>query len=110
MFNYGAVPLSDGDKDHALVFLIPTNAPGVKLLSRPSYELAASQAHPFDYPLSSRFDENDATLIFDQVFVPWENVFIFRDIAKANGFFPTAQVLQNLLLQGAPLIETHALF
>jgi len=110
VFNYGAVPLSDGDKDHALVFLIPTNAPGVKLLSRPSYELAASQTHPFDYPLSSRFDENDATMIFDRVFVPWENVFVFRDIAKANGFFPTAQVLQNLLLQGATRFATKVEF
>ena len=110
VFNYGAVPLSDGDKDHALVFLIPTNAAGVKLLSRPSYELAASQAHPFDYPLSSRFDENDATMIFDRVFVPWENVFVFRDIAKANGFFPTAQVLQNLLLQGATRFATKLEF
>lgn len=110
VFNYGAVPLSDGDTDHALVFLIPTNAAGVKLLSRPSYELAASQAHPFDYPLSSRFDENDATMIFDRVFVPWENVFVFRDIAKANGFFPTAQVLQNLLLQGATRFTTKLEF
>lgn len=110
VFNYGAVPLSDGDKDHALVFLIPTNAPGVKLLSRPSYELAASRSHPFDYPLSSRFDENDATLILDRVFVPWENVFVFRDIGKANGFFPQAQVLQNLMLQGATRFTTKLEF
>lgn len=110
VFNYGAMPLSDGDTNHALVFIVPTNAPGIKLLSRPSYELQASAAHPFDYPLSSRFDENDATMIFDNVFVPWENVFIFRDITKANGFFPTAQVLQNLLLQGATRFATKMEF
>lgn len=110
VFNYGAAPLSDGDADHALVFIVPTNAPGVKLISRPSYELIANAAHPFDYPLSSRFDENDATMIFDNVFVPWENVFIFRDIKKANGFFPVAQVLQNLLLQGATRFATKLEF
>lgn len=110
VFNYGAVPLSDGDKDHALVFIVPTNAPGVKLLSRPSYELAASRSHPYDYPLSSRFDENDATMIFDRVFVPWENVFVFRDIPKTNGFFPQAQVLQNLMLQGDTLFVTKIEF
>lgn len=110
VFNYGAMPLSDGDMDHALVFIAPTSAPGIKLLSRPSYELQASGAHPFDYPLSSRFDENDATMIFDNVFVPWENVFVFRDIKKANGFFPVAQVLQNLLLQGATRFATKLEF
>ena len=110
VFNYGAVPLSDGDTDHALVFIVPTNAPGIKLISRPSYELIANAAHPFDYPLSSRFDENDATMIFDDVFVPWENVFIFRDTTKANGFFPIAQVLQNLLLQGATRFATKLEF
>lgn len=110
VFNYGAAPLSDGDTDHALVFIAPTNAPGIKLISRPSYELIAHAAHPFDYPLSSRFDENDATMIFDHVFVPWENVFIFRDIKKANGFFPVAQVLQNLLLQGATRFATKLEF
>lgn len=107
VFNYGVVPLSDADKNHALVFIIPTNAPGVKLFSRPSYELIASTTgSPFDYPLSSRFDENDATMIFDNVFVPWENVFVLRDIEKSNGFFPVAQVLQNLLLQGAARFST----
>jgi 4-hydroxyphenylacetate 3-monooxygenase len=110
VFNYGAVPLGDGDTDHALVFIVPTNSKGIKLISRPSYELIANAAHPFDYPLSSRFDENDATMIFDNVFVPWENVFIFRDIKKANGFFPVAQVLQNLLLQGATRFATKLEF
>ena len=36
----------------------------MKLLCRTSYEAAARS--PFDNPLSSRFDENDAVLIFDQ--------------------------------------------
>jgi amino acid adenylation domain-containing protein len=41
---------------------------------------------PFDYPLSSRFDENDATFIFDNVFVPWENVLAYGDLAKCNTY------------------------
>ena len=41
---------------------------------------------PFDYPLSSRFDENDATFIFDHVFVPWENVLAYGDLAKCNTY------------------------
>ena len=38
------------------------NVPGLKILSRKSYELAAISV--FDNPLASRFDENDAVLYF----------------------------------------------
>ena len=100
VFSFSPIPLTDRDKDQALVFIVPTGSPGLKLISRPSYELAARSATPFDYPLSSRFDENDATLIFDDVQVPWENVLIYRDAEKANQFFPVARVTQNLMLHG----------
>ena len=43
---------------------------------------------PFDYPLSIRFDENDAVFVLDNVFIPWEDVFVYRDVEKANNFFP----------------------
>ena len=50
---------------------------GVKILSRRSYE--ASVTTEYDYPLSAHFDENDALIYFDDVHVPWERVFIYRD-------------------------------
>ncbi len=57
------------------MFIAPMNAPGVKLFCRTSYEMTASVlGTPFDYPLSSRFDENDAIFVFDNVFIPWEDV------------------------------------
>src|SRR3989454_3726775 len=59
-------------EDYALVFLAPLNTQGQKLICRASYEAAAHS--PFDHPLSSRFDENDAVLVFDNAFIPWENV------------------------------------
>jgi 4-hydroxyphenylacetate 3-monooxygenase len=47
------------------------NAPGLKMISRQSFEgTAAKTGTPFDYPLSSRFDENDAVSVLDHVFVP----------------------------------------
>ncbi|MCH9673603.1 MAG: 4-hydroxyphenylacetate 3-hydroxylase family protein [Gammaproteobacteria bacterium] len=73
------------DEDMALVFIIDMNAPGLKLISRPSYELAARS--PFDAPLASRFDENDAAVVFENAFVPWENVLIYRDVERAKGFY-----------------------
>jgi aromatic ring hydroxylase len=83
----GLLPIQD--KNFALAFIVPTNAPGVKFICRVSNEQrAAVLGSPFDYPLSSRLDENDAIFIMDEVFVPWENVFVFGDIEKANTFFP----------------------
>lgn len=82
---YYGVPVKD--KKFALTFTAPMDSPGVKLISRASYELnAAVMGTPFDYPLSSRLDENDAILVFDKVLVPWENLFIYGDIEKLNGF------------------------
>lgn len=44
------------------------NATGVKVIIRVSYkEMAAKMGTPFDYPLSSRIDENDAVIILDNV-------------------------------------------
>ena len=64
-----AMPINDTDL--AVMFIAPMNAPGVKLFCRASYEMTASvMGTPFDYPLSSRFDENDAIFVFDNVLHP----------------------------------------
>lgn len=74
-------------RQFALVATIPMNAPGMKLICRPSYSAtAAVMGSPFDYPLSSRFDENDTILVLDKVFIPWENVFIYGAIGKVQVF------------------------
>ena len=89
------------DKKFALVFLVPTNAQGVKLICRVSNEQrAAVLGSPFDYPLSSRLDENDAIFIMDDVLVPWEDVFVYADIEKANNFFPRSGFLPRAMLHG----------
>ena len=54
------------DPSLSVMFIVPMNAPGIKMFCRVSYEQTASAAaQPFDYPLSSRFDENDAILVLD---------------------------------------------
>ena len=68
--HHGLVPVQD--KRFAIVFMVPTGMPGVKFLCRTSYEMAATvMGSPFDYPLSSRLDENDAVFIMDKALVPW---------------------------------------
>ncbi|MFN0025843.1 MAG: 4-hydroxyphenylacetate 3-hydroxylase family protein [Acidimicrobiales bacterium] len=73
------------DEDMALVFMAAMDTPGLKLICRPSYEAAAR--HPWEAPLASRFDENDAVVVFDDAFIPWENVFVYRDVERAQGFY-----------------------
>ncbi len=89
------------DPSMALAFIVPTGAAGVKMICRTSYEQAAQRAgSPFDYPLSSRFDENDAILMFDKVLIPWEDVLIYRDPARIRGFFQGTGFLNNYLFHG----------
>src|SRR5438045_1235454 len=79
--HHGLIPVQG--KNFAIVFMVPTNAKGVKLICRVSNELrAAMLGSPFDYPLSSRLDENDAIFVMDDVFVPWEDVFVHADVEK----------------------------
>jgi 4-hydroxyphenylacetate 3-monooxygenase len=70
-------PLKAGEEDLAFSCALPMNVKGLRVLSRKSYEAAAVSV--FDNPLSSRFDENDALIYFDDVKVPWERLFVYRD-------------------------------
>jgi 4-hydroxyphenylacetate 3-monooxygenase len=71
-------PLQPGDENYANGLVIPINAPGLKLYPRRAF--AANATNGFDYPLSSRFDETDSFVVCDNVFVPWEHVFIYRNL------------------------------
>ncbi len=71
-------PLAPGDENYAFAVTVPANAPGVKIYTRRPY--ASGATSDFDYPLSSRFDETDALIVLDDVFVPWEHVFCYRNI------------------------------
>src|SRR6202012_4489687 len=97
--HHGLIPLQD--KSYAAVFIVPTSAPGIKFICRTSYEMTATaMGSPFDYPLSSRLDENDAIFIMDEVLVPWENVFVYGDVEKANNFFPRTGFLPRFGVHG----------
>ena len=67
-------PLKAGEEDLAFSCALPMNAKGLRVLSRKSYEEHAVSV--YDNPLSSRFDENDALMYFDDVKVPWERLFV----------------------------------
>src|SRR6202040_1829972 len=75
--NWGDAKLSD----YAVGFVCDLGSPGLKFICRTGF---AGRAPAEDYPLSSRFDEIDALVIFDDVLVPWENVLFYRHTKAAT--------------------------
>jgi len=88
-------PLGPGDENYAINAAIACNAPGVRIYSRRSYGRAASSV--YDYPLASRFDENDALVVYDNVLVPWDQVFVYKniDICRDQWWMTSAHVMGN---------------
>mgnify|MGYP003393462488 CR=1 FL=1 len=72
---------ADAQQRYSFAFALPCNTPGLKFLCRESFDLGRSH---FDHPLGSRFEEMDAIVFFDDVFVPWERVFLFGDVELCN--------------------------
>ena len=66
----------EGLRDYAVGFITDMNSPGLKLICRTGFAVGKD---PKDYPISTRFDEIDTLLIFDNVLVPWENVLFCRE-------------------------------
>jgi 4-hydroxyphenylacetate 3-monooxygenase len=73
---------NDAYSDYALGFICDLSSPGLKFICRTGF---AGRAPAADYPLSNRFDEVDALVIFDDVLIPWENVLFYRH-TKAAAF------------------------
>lgn len=93
------VPLRPGDEAHAISVAVPANTRGLRMIVRRPYAETAPSV--FDYPLSARFDESDALVIFDRVLVPWERVFVYRDVAltRAQFYNTPAHLLGNFQAQ-----------
>ncbi|TAL76062.1 MAG: 4-hydroxyphenylacetate 3-monooxygenase [Burkholderiaceae bacterium] len=102
-------PLKPGDERYSFTAMVPLNAKGVKILSRKSYEEAATST--FDNPLSSSFDENDSVLYFDEVKVPWDRVFVHNDIKMAQSQWHStpAHVYQNYQCQVRVMVKMRFL-
>lgn len=75
---------SDDNIPFAFAFAIPISTPGLKLLCRDTYDNGKST---FDAPLASRYEEMDAVVIFDNVLVPWERVFMYGQPELCNQAF-----------------------
>ncbi|MBN9578394.1 MAG: 4-hydroxyphenylacetate 3-hydroxylase [Alphaproteobacteria bacterium] len=69
------------ETDYAVSFSIPVNAPGVKIINR---SFAPAELNGFDYPASSHHSMPEGFVVFDDVFVPWERVFLAGEVRLAS--------------------------
>lgn len=69
------------ETDYAVSFSIPVNAPGVKIINR---SFAPAELNTFDYPASSHHSMPEGFVVFDDVFVPWERVFLAGEVRLAS--------------------------
>jgi aromatic ring hydroxylase len=72
--------LQPGEEDFAVAFSIAAATPGLIMICRPVRE----RLHPFDNPVSARAFEIETTTIFDDVFVPWDRLFLNGGTAQAG--------------------------
>ena len=89
------LPLSPDQKGQAVTCAVPMNAPGLSIWPRKSFEQHA--LGPLDNPFTSRFDESDAVVVFENVKVPWEHVFLLDDpvLSREMYFRTPSHVMGN---------------
>lgn len=69
--------------ENGFAFTIPSNTKNLKFVCRDSFVGGEST---FDYPLSSRYEEMDSIVIFDNVLIPWDRVFYYNNREVSNIF------------------------
>jgi len=90
---YNLPGLRAGDERHAAVFAVPIETPGLRLISREPYD--DGSRNTFDHPLSAHFEEADSLVVFDDVLVPWDRVFLHGDVALANAMYGETALRQH---------------
>ena len=81
------------DAPYSFAFCLPNATPGLKFICRESVDYGRNH---FDHPLGSRFEEMDAVVVFDDVFVPWGNVFLYRDVKACNEAYAATSAVVHM--------------
>jgi 4-hydroxyphenylacetate 3-monooxygenase/anthranilate 3-monooxygenase (FAD)/4-hydroxyphenylacetate 3-monooxygenase len=87
-----------GDEPYTAAFAIPVATEGLRIVCREPFGSIAGR-DPFDHPLA-RFDEMDATVIFEDVVVPWHRVFFHGDVDLANSLYDATTARHHTGHQG----------
>lgn len=95
-------PRKPGEEDYCILGVIPCATPGIKIIAREPYDTGRSH---FDRPLTSRFDEGDAIITFDNVLFPWERIFSARDIETYNLSFGGVRGVNSMQVLVRPVAK-----
>lgn len=71
------------DSAEAFAFSIPSNTKGLRFICRESFVGGKSA---FNHPLSSKYEEMDTIIVFDDVLVPWDCVFVYDNVEAVFDF------------------------
>jgi 4-hydroxyphenylacetate 3-monooxygenase len=102
---YPAHPVPENQPEIAMAFSVPMNAEGLKILCRDHYTV---DRNVFDAPFSSRFDEQDAFMIFDNVEIPRSRVFCDANPAVFNTVMRrgwTGNIMQQTVIRALTKLE-----
>lgn len=80
VFSTGRFPF---EEEETFAFSIPSNTKGLRFICRDTFIGGESS---FDHPLSSRYEEMDSIVVFDNVMIPWERVFYYKNAEAAGNF------------------------
>ncbi|MBP1326946.1 4-hydroxyphenylacetate 3-monooxygenase [Leucobacter exalbidus] len=83
------------DAPYSYAFAVPSDAPGLKYYCRAPLHAGAGS---LDEPLASRFEELDAFVVFDDVFVPNDRIFMLGNPRLRNEWYSAT---------GAGALMTH---
>lgn len=83
---YSYPSFKPGDEKYAISFALPIDTPGLRIFCREETQSGTRSA--WDHPLASRFEEMDAVLVFNDVLVPWDRVFINQNVEAGNLLYP----------------------
>lgn len=75
--------MREEEADYAVAFSIPVNTPGVVIINR---SFAPAELNEFDYPASAHHSMPEGFVVFDDVFVPWNRVFLAGEWQLAGAF------------------------
>jgi 4-hydroxyphenylacetate 3-monooxygenase len=87
---------SEGPSPFAFAFAIPCHTKGLKMICRESFDYGRST---HDHPLGARFEEMDAIVVFDNVLVPWERVFLKSDARLCNQLYAATNAVVHMMHQ-----------
>ncbi|WP_404406329.1 4-hydroxyphenylacetate 3-monooxygenase, oxygenase component [Jeotgalibacillus malaysiensis] len=86
------VPSNTDDEAFSYAFAIPCDTQGLTFIGRESF---AYKDSPYDHPLGCQFDEMDAIVLFDNVLVPWDRVFLHGSPIVKNLLYSQSHIFEH---------------